>query len=79
VPRDQWRNDPGAVGNVFTEKGKVVGVLRLAADTFYSFFQSLTESHFKELEMRVRDLRYRHGKMEGIEFAPEETPEDLLQ
>jgi hypothetical protein len=51
----------------------------LAADAFYSLFPCLALNHFKELELTVRRMHYRHGDLDGIRFAPEETPmEDLI-
>ena len=80
VPRTDWRDDPEAVGGVWTEQGKLFGSLHVPADAFYSLFPCLVTNHFKELELRVLRMHYRHGDIAGIRFAPEETPmEDLLQ
>jgi hypothetical protein len=80
VPRKDWRDDPEAVGRVWTEQGKLFGTLRIPADSFYSLFPCLASNHFKELELRLLRMHYRQGDVDGIEFAPKETPmEDLLQ
>ncbi|HSB07529.1 MAG TPA: hypothetical protein VLK23_20310 [Thermodesulfobacteriota bacterium] len=80
VPRADWREDPEAVGGVWTEQGKLFGSLHVPADAFYSLFPCLATNHFKELELRILRMHYRHGDIAGIRFAPEETPmEDLLQ
>ena len=71
---------PEAVGGVWTEQGKLFGSLHVPADAFYSLFPCLAANHFKELELRILRMHYRHGDIAGIRFAPEETPmEDLLQ
>ena len=80
VPRTDWRDDPEAVGGVWTEQGRLFGTLSIPADTFYSLFPCLASNHFKELELRLLRMHYRQGDIDGIEFAPKETPmEDLLQ
>jgi hypothetical protein len=80
VPRENWRDDPEAVGRVWTEQGRLFGSVFIPADVFYSLFPCLASSHFKELELRLLRMHYRHGDIDRIEFAPEETPmEDLLQ
>ncbi len=80
VPRTDWRDDPEAVGGVWTEQGRLLGSVHIPADTFYSLFPCLASNHFKELVLRVLRMHYRHGDIHGIEFTPKETPmEDLLQ
>jgi len=80
VPRKDWRDDPEAVGGVWTEQGKLFGSLHIPADSFYSLFPCLASNHFKELELILRRMYYRNGDIYGIKFAPKETPmEDLLQ
>jgi len=80
VPRKDWWDDPEAVGGVWTQEGRLLGTLHVPADTFYSLFPCLTSNHFKELELRLIRMRYRHGLIDGIKFAPKETPmDDLLQ
>jgi len=80
VPRKDWRDDPEAVGGVWTEQGKLFGTLSIPADAFYSLFPCLALNHFKELELILCRMHYRNGDILGINFAPKETPmEDLLQ
>jgi len=80
VPRTDWRDDPEAVGGVWTEQGRLFGTLSIPADTFYSLFPCLASNHFKELVLRLLRMHYRQGDIDGIEFAPKETPlEDLLE
>jgi len=80
VPRTDWRDDPEAVGGVWTEQGKLFGTLSIPADSFYSLFPCLALNHFKELELRLLRMHYRQGDIHGIAFRPKETPmEDLLQ
>jgi hypothetical protein len=80
VPRTDWRDDPEAVGGVWTEQGKLFGTLSIPADTFYSLFPCLASNHFKELELTILRMHYRQGDIDGIRFAPKETPmEDLLE
>ena len=80
VPRTDWRNDPEAVGGVWTEQGRLFGTLSIPADAFYSLFPCLVSNHFKELELRILRMHYRQGDIDGIRFAPKETPmEDLLE
>jgi len=79
VPRTDWRDDPKSIGGVWTQQGKLFGTLSIPADAFYSLFPCLASSHFKELQLRILQMHYRHGDIDGIEFAPKETPmEDLL-
>jgi hypothetical protein len=79
VPRTDWRDDPEAVGGVWTEQGKLFGTLSIPADSFYSLFPCLASNHFKELELRLLRMHYRQGDIHGIAFRPKETPmEDLL-
>jgi hypothetical protein len=79
VPRADWRDDPEAVGGVWTEQGRLFGTLSIPADTFYSLFPCLASDHFKELVLRLIRMHYRHGDIHGVEFNPKETPmEDLL-
>jgi hypothetical protein len=80
VPRKDWRDDPEAVGGVWTEQGQLFGSLSVPADTFYSLFPCLASNHFKELVLKLLWMHYRQGDIDGITFAPKETPmEDLLQ
>ena len=79
VPRKDWRDDPEAVGGVWTEQGRLFGTLSIPADTFYSLFPCLTSNHFKELQLGILRMHYRQGDLDGIRFAPKETPmEDLV-
>ena len=79
TPREEWRDDPEAIGSVWTEKGKLFGACRIASDAFYSLFPCLTANRFKELKIKILDMHHRRGKLDSIEFAPEETPmEDLM-
>ena len=79
VPRKDWRDDPEAVGGVWTERGRLFGTLHIPSEAYYSLFPCLASNHFKELELRILRMRYRHGDLDGISFAPKETPmEDLL-
>ncbi len=79
-PRKNWRDDPEMIGEVCTEEGKLIGSCCIPADAFYSLFPCLASNRFKELEIRILNMRYRRGNIDGIEFAPEETPmEDLLR
>jgi hypothetical protein len=80
VPRTDWRDDSEAVGGVWTQEGRLFGSLFVPADTFYSLFPCLASNHFKELVLRLLRMHCRQGAIDGIEFAPKETPmEDLLQ
>ena len=80
VPRTDWRDDPEAVGGVWTQEEKLFGTLSIPADSFYSLFPCLASNHFKELELRLLRMHYRQGDIDGIAFRPKETPmEDLLQ
>jgi len=79
TPRKEWRDDPEAIGGVWTEKGKLFGACRIASDAFYSLFPCLATDRFKQLEIKILDMHHRRGKLDSIEFAPEETPmEDLM-
>ncbi len=79
TPRNEWRDDPEAIGGVWTEKGKLFGACRIASDAFYSLFPCLATDRFKQLEIKILDMHHRSGKLDSIEFAPEETPmEDLM-
>jgi hypothetical protein len=79
TPRKEWRDDPEAIGGVWTEEGKLFGACRIASDAFYSLFPCLAADRFKELEIKIRGMRYRRGKLDSIELSPKETPmEDLL-
>jgi hypothetical protein len=41
---------------------------------------TLAQNHFKELELRILRMHYRQGDIDGIRFAPKETPmDDLLE
>ena len=53
VPRTDWADDPEAVGEVWTQEGKLFGNVFVPADTFYSLFPCLASNHFKELELRL--------------------------
>jgi len=76
--RDDYKHGPQSVGGVWTEEGKLLGMLNIPSDAFYSLFPCLTAGTFKELEIKARNMRYRRGDLNGIEFAPKETPlEDL--
>ena len=80
TPRKDWRDDPERIGGVWTQEGKLFGSCHIPADTSYSLFPCLEANRFKELEIRIREMHHRRGKIDGIEFAPEETPmEDLQQ
>ncbi len=80
VPRKDWRDDPEAVGGVWTQEGRLFGTLSVTADSYYSLFPCLASNHFKELELRLLRMHYRQGDIDGIGFHPKETPmEDLLQ
>jgi hypothetical protein len=80
VPRTDWREDPEGIGGVWIKEGRLFGSLHIPADTFYSLFPCLASNHFKQLEIRLLRMHYRQGVIDGIEFAPKETPmEDLLQ
>jgi hypothetical protein len=80
TPRKEWRDDPEAIGGVQTREGKLFGSCSIPADAFYSLFPCLAANRFKELEIKIRGMRYRRGDLDGIEFVPEETPmEDLLR
>lgn len=78
-PRKEFRDDPEAIGGVNTREGKLFGSCSIPADAFYSLFPCLAANRLKEFELKILDMHYRQGKIDGIEFAPEETPmEDLL-
>jgi hypothetical protein len=79
VPRNDWRADPNAIGGVWTQDGKLFGTMRLASDTFYSLFPCLVAGIFKELEIDIRNMKYRRGDLDRIEFSPNETPIEDLQ
>jgi hypothetical protein len=80
VPRTDWRDDPEAVGGVWTEQGRLFGSLHVPADLFYSLFPCLASNHFKELVLKLLRMHYRQGLIDGITLAPKETPmEDLLE
>ena len=80
VPRTDWRDDPEAIGGVWTEQGRLFGTVYIPADTFYSLFPCLASNHFKELVLRLIRMHYRQGDIDGIEFSPKETPmEDLAE
>ena len=79
VPRDDWRADPNAIGGVWTQEGKLFGTMRLASDTFYSLFPCLVAGIFKELGINIRNMKYRRGDLDRIEFSPNETPIEDLQ
>ena len=79
VPRTEWRDDPEAIGGVWTGQGKLFGSLSIAADAFYSLFPCLVSGHFKELVIKIIGMHYRQGKIDEIKFAPQETTmEDLI-
>jgi hypothetical protein len=78
VPRENWREDPESIGGVWTEDGKLFGALRISADTFYSLFPCLAAGMFKEIQIHIRNMKYRRGDLDCIEFSPNETrSEDL--
>lgn len=79
VPRQDWRDDPGAIGGVWTQEGKLFGTLHLASDTFYSLFPCLMAGIFKELNITIRNMKYRRGDLDCIEFSPIETSLEDLQ
>lgn len=71
--RKDYVGDPKSVGAVWTEEGKLVGGLHIPSDAFYSLFPSFATGTFKEMEIMIRNMRYRRGDLDGIEFAPKET------
>jgi hypothetical protein len=78
LPRDQWCDDPDAVGGVYAEKGILHAGVYLAADAFYSLVPCFSANHYREVVLQVRDLRYTRGRLYRIEFHPEVTlPEDM--
>jgi len=78
VSREDWRDDPVAIGNVWTQEGKLFGSTYLASETFYSLFPCLVAKIFKEIIITIRNMKYRRGDLDCIEFSPNETPpEDL--
>jgi hypothetical protein len=79
VPRENWRDDPDSVGSVWTEDGKLFGTLRLPSDAFYSLFPCLAAGIFKEIQIHIRNMKYRRGDLDRIEFSPKETPIEDLQ
>ncbi len=78
-PREHWRKDPDAIGGVWTEDKKLFGTTYLASDTFYSLFPCLAAGIFKELQINIRNMRYRRGDLDCIDFSPKETPLEDLQ
>jgi hypothetical protein len=68
TPRDDWRDDPEAVGCVWTEGGKLFGALRVAANAFYTLIPCLVVNRFKKLEIKVRGMKYRRGDLDGFEL-----------
>jgi hypothetical protein len=78
IPRNDWRDDPNAIGGVWTQAGKLFGTLFLGSDIFYSLFPCLVAGTFKEMGITIRNMRYRRGDLDCIEFSPQETSlEDL--
>lgn len=43
--------------------------MHLASDAFYSLFPCLGAGIFKELEIKIRNMKYRKGDLDGIEFS----------
>jgi len=76
APRDEWRNDPEAIGGVWTEKEKLRVNVSVAADTYHSLIPCFANNHFKEIRLEVRNLRYTQGSLYRISFDPEETPRE---
>ncbi len=76
---DQKDIESVRVGGVWTEKGKLFGLVSLAADAYYSLIPCLAANHFKELELNVRQMKGRRGNLDGIEFSPQETPKEDIE
>ncbi len=74
--REDYAKNPEAVGSVRTEDGKLIGGLHVPSDVYYSLFPCLAVGTFKEMDVMVRDMRYRQGDLDGIDFSPVETPEE---
>lgn len=66
--------DPEAIGGVQTSGSGISATGFTPADAYYSFFPCLAAGAFKEMCLRVRNLRYRRGDLEGVDFDPELTP-----
>jgi hypothetical protein len=78
VPRPDWQKKPEAIGIAMVHKDKMFANVTLPADAFYSLFPCLTMNHFKEVKLTLFGMRHRHGDIDRIDFAPEETPMEEL-
>lgn len=78
APRSEWREDPKAVGAVWTDREKMIVSVRLASEVFHSLFPCLAANHFREVTFTVRDFHYHNGSLERISLEPEETPDEDL-
>jgi hypothetical protein len=74
--RKDYAKNPEAVGSVRTEDGKLLGGLHVPSDVYYSLFPCLVAGTFKEMDVMVRNMRYRQGDLDGIDFSPVETPKE---
>ncbi|MDF1554392.1 MAG: hypothetical protein P1P84_15080 [Deferrisomatales bacterium] len=78
TPREQWRDDPEAVGGVRTESGKLHVYTQFPVEVYLSLIPCFSMGHFKEMYLHVRNLYRRSGTLDSISLNPKETPlEDL--
>ena len=78
MPREEWRDNPEAVGGIRTEGGKLLGIVSFPVDVYHSLIPCLLAGHFKQLQVTARDLHYRRGMMDRTSLDPVETPQDEL-
>lgn len=78
APRSNWRKDPEAIGSVETGAAGIAASGSLPADAYFSLFPCLASGAFKEVCLRVCNLRYRHGDLDGVDFNPDLSPAELL-
>ena len=78
IPRDDWRKDMKAVGHAWTERGKketLCGTVQVAADVLYSLIPCLAINHFRELHVRVLNLRRKEGSIDQFSLHQERLSE----
>jgi hypothetical protein len=74
VSRDDWRKDMKAVGHAWTESGKketLCGTVHVAADVFSSLIPCLVKDHFRELHVKVLNLRHKEGSIDAFSLDQE--------
>lgn len=76
--RGKWNKDAKSIGMILYDRELFRAYVDLASDVYYSLIPLLATSHFKEITLSVRNLRYWRGDIQWIGFQPEETPSEEL-